>query len=317
MSADGQSSSADIFISILYSTHHSGSVQVIKKGARYSMEKFYVQMDSFSRQLVHDYEGVMKKVADLGYAGVEIFYALHGGYSPEGLKDFLASIGMVVLGSHVELGDTDEQLKYLPGTGCKYIICPGIHVGSLDEAYRAAETLNECGRKAKSVGMKYGYHNHSNDFHSYDGKMVIDVMIENTDPDLVTFELDAAWAWRAGVNAAEFISRHPGRFELIHVKETTADMKPMKFMKPPADGEKFVMRRGPSGWPLLTPEQEKALDEALSINCELGKGIIDMPSIKKAADAQGVKAYVVERDYAWTGDIFTTLKADADYLRAL
>ena len=42
-----------------------------------------------------------------------------------------------------------------------------------------------------------------------------------------------------------------------------------------------------------------------------------MPSIKKAADAQGVKAYVVERDYAWTGDIFTSLKADADYLRAL
>jgi len=281
------------------------------------MDKFYVQMDSFSRQLIHDYEGVMKKIAGLGYAGVEIFYALHGGYTPSELKDFLASIGMEVIGSHVELEDTDEQLKYLPDTGCKYIICPGMHIGSLYEAYRAAETLNECGRKARSVGMKYGYHNHSTDFLSFGNKMIIDILIENTDPDLVTFELDAAWAWRAGVNAAEFISRHPGRFELIHVKETSADMEPMKFLKFPTDGERPVIKRGPSGWPLLTPEQEEALNKALSVNCELGKGIIDMPSIKKAADAQGVKAYVVERDYAWTGDIITSLKADADYLRAL
>ena len=62
---------------------------------------------------------------------------------------------MEVIASHVELENTDEQLNYLPGTGCKYIICPGMHIGSLDESYRAAETLNECGRKARSVGMKY------------------------------------------------------------------------------------------------------------------------------------------------------------------
>ena len=201
------------------------------------MEKFYVQEDSFARQLVHDYEGVMKKVAQAGYAGIEIFYALHGGYTPQGLKDFLASIGMVVLGSHVDLENTDEQLKYLPGTGCQYIICPGIHVASLEDCYHAAETLNECGRKAKSVGMKYGYHNHSSDFQVFDGKMAIDVFIGNTDPDLVAFELDAAWAWRAGVNASEFIGKHSGRFDLIHVKETAAQSEPMSF-KPPKGGFK-------------------------------------------------------------------------------
>ena len=208
-------------------------------------------------------------------------------------------------------------MNYLPGTGCKYIICPGMHIGSLDESYRAAETLNECGRKARSVGMKYGYHNHSTDFRSLGDKMIIDILIEKTDPELVAFELDAAWAWRAGVNAGDFISKHPGRFELIHVKETSSNMEPMNFPKFPRDGEKPVIKRGPSGWPLLTPEQEEALNRALSVNCELGKGIIDMPSIKKAADAQGVKAYVVERDYAWTGDIFSLTESDADYLRAL
>lgn len=280
------------------------------------MEKFYVQEDSFARVLIHDFEGVMTKVAKLGYAGIEIYYKLHGGYTPQGLKDFLASIGMEVLGSHVDLEDTDEQLSYLPGTGCKYIICPGVHVSSLEEAYRAAETLNENGRKAKSVGMKYGYHNHSNDFLSFDGKMINDIFIENTDPDLVTFEIDVAWAWRAGVNAAEYISRHPGRFELVHVKETEKPAAASSFMKPPSGG--FSMKRGPDGWPLLTPEQEADMQKRLSVNCELGRGIIDMPAIVAAFDNHPVKPeYVVERDYAWTGDIITTLEADAKFLRAL
>ena len=168
------------------------------------MDQFYVQLDGFSRQLVHDYEGVMMKVARLGYSGIEIFYGLHGGYSPEGLRDFLKSIGMVVLSSHVDIQDTDQNLDYLPGTGCKYIICPGMAITSREEALQAAEQLNALGERAKAVGMKYGYHNHSNDFLEVDGKMINDILIENTDPDLVAFEIDVAWAYRAGVDSKAF-----------------------------------------------------------------------------------------------------------------
>ena len=280
------------------------------------MDQFYVQLDGFSRQLVHDYEGVMTKVARLGYSGIEIFYGLNGGYSPEGLRDFLKSIGMVVLSSHVDIQDTDQNLDYLPGTGCKYIICPGMAITSREEALQAAEQLNALGERAKAVGMKYGYHNHSNDFLEVDGKMINDILIENTDPDLVAFEIDVAWAYRAGVDAAEYIRKHSGRFELIHVKETKAQMGKLSFMKPPKKG--FRMERDISGWPKMTPEQAAEMDKFLSINCELGKGIVDMKAIKAAADAQGFTPYyIVERDYAWTGDIFTTLAADSGYLRAL
>ena len=280
------------------------------------MEQFYVQMDGFSRQLVHDYEGVMTKVARLGYSGIEIFYGLHGGYSPEGLKEFLGSIGMTVLSSHVEIQDTDQNLEYLPGTGCKYIICPGLAITSREEALQAAEQLNQLGERARGAGMKYGYHNHSNDFLTVDGKMINDILIENTDPGLVAFEIDVAWAYRAGVDAAQYIRKHSGRFELIHVKETLPQKEKLSFMKPPKKG--FRMERDVSGWPKMTPEQAAEMDRFLSINCELGKGIVDMKAIKAAADAQGFTPYyIVERDYAWTGDIFTTLAADAGYLRAL
>ena len=280
------------------------------------MDKFYVQLDGFSRQLVHDYEGVMTRVARLGYSGIEIYYGLHGGYTPEGLKAFLESIGMEVISSHVDLADTDWNLEYLPGTGCKYIICPGIAITSEEEAYRAAEQLNELGKKAKDAGLKYGYHNHSNDFLEVGGKMINDILIENTDPGLVAFELDVGWAYRAGVDAAAYIRKHPGRFELIHVKETLMPKEKPTFFKPPKGGMK--MERDISGWPKMTPEQAAMMDKFLSINCELGKGIIDMKAIKAAGDDQGFTPYyIVERDYAWTGDIFTTRAADSGYLRAL
>lgn len=164
--------------------------------------------------------------------------------------------------------------------------------------------------------MKYGYHNHSNDFLKLDGKMICDILIENTDPELVAFEMDIAWAYRADVDAAGYIRKYPGRFELVHVKETKEFPMKLDFMKPipkEKQGEKDI-----SGWPKLDPEAAKKLDEALSINCELGKGIVDMKAVKAAADAQPCEPiYIVERDYAWTGDIFTTLAADAGYLRAL
>jgi len=280
------------------------------------MDKFYVQMDSFSRQLVHDYEGVMTKIAQLGYNGVEIFYGLHGGYTAEGLKKFFNSINLEVISSHVETEDTEENLKYLPRTGCKYIINPGLAVTNVKEAYETAKFLNDMGRKAKNAGMKYGYHNHSNDFLKLGDKMICDILIEETDPELVAFELDIAWAYRADVDAAEYIRKYPGRFELIHVKETKEFPMKLDFMKPiPKDkqGEKDI-----SGWPKLDPEAAKKLDEGLSINCELGKGIVDMRAVKMSADAQPcTPLYIVERDCAWTGDIFTTLAADAGYLRAL
>jgi len=186
-------------------------------------------------------------------------------------------------------------------------------VGSKEEAYEKAELLNQLGKKAKAAGLRYGYHNHNNDFDRYGDETVIDIFLNNTDPDLVTFELDAAWAWRAGVNAAEFVNAHAGRFDLIHVKETSKVLGPEDDMKH-LFGQ---VKRGPDGRPMFTPEQKALFEEHQKINCKLGDGLINMPELKKAADAQGVKAYIVEREYAYTGDNFTTILADREYLSAL
>jgi sugar phosphate isomerase/epimerase len=277
------------------------------------MQEIYVQTASFSRELIEDFHGSLEKISKAGYTGLELFNEIYGGYSAAELKDYLDSLGMVAIGAHVSTEKTDGQLEYLAETGCKFVVCPGLRVGSLEEAYAAAETLNKLGEKTHAYGMTYGYHNHNSDFNVYEGKKVIDILIENTDPKYVTFELDVGWAWRAGINAAKFISGYPGRFKLLHVKETSRVLGPADNL-----GDLFKnVKRGPDGRPIFTPEQMKKLEEHRKINCKLGDGIINMPELKAAADSQGAEAYIVEREYAYTGDIFTSLAEDLEYLRSI
>ena len=120
---------------------------------------------------------------------------------------------------------------------------------------------------------------------------------------------------RAGVNAAEFIREHSGRFELIHVKETSRVLT--------EEDKNLFQRMGKvdfddKGRPLFTPAQMALLTEHHKINCRLGDGLIDMPRVKEAADAQGFPVfYIVEREYAYTGDNFTTILEDREYLSRL
>lgn len=277
------------------------------------MKDIYLITASFAGEIKRDFRGYLDMTRRAGYTGIELFNCPYTEYTPAAFKRVLDDYGLTAISGHVNVEDTDFMLDYLPETGCKFMVCPGLHVGSREDAYEKAALLNELGRKAKSVGLRYGYHNHNNDFDVYDGESVIDIFLKNTDPELVTFELDAAWAWRAGVNAAAFIEAHAGRFDLIHVKETSRVLGPEDDLKPLFAKAK----RDSEGRPIFTPEMKAIFDEHRKINCKLGDGIINMPEIKKAADAQGAKAYIVEREYAYTGDPFTTILADHEYLSKL
>lgn len=279
------------------------------------MERIYVQTASFSRELREDFSGSLQKIAAAGYAGVELFDKIYGGYeSPGELKRFLDGLGLSVIGAHVyNDGMTEADMAYLAELSCPYLVCPGLSVSSGEEAFQAAELLNRVGRQWKRYGLKYGYHNHTSDYNEYGGKKVIDILLENTDPDLVFFELDLAWSWRNGVDAADFIRRRAGRFELIHIKETSRRLTPEDSWE--ALAKKYGIRRGPDGRPEIPEEARGVLEERKKINCKMGEGIIRIPESKAAGDAQGTKAYIVEREYAYTGDIFTSLEEDCAYLK--
>ena len=138
------------------------------------MKNVYVQTASFSRELSADFHGSLEKIAAAGYTGLELFNKIYGGYNAPELKRCLDALGLSVIGAHnSEAQMTDEDMAYLAALDCPYLVCPGLNVGSEDEAHAAAEKLNAIGRRWKQYGKKLGYHNHSSDYDLYGGKRVI------------------------------------------------------------------------------------------------------------------------------------------------
>lgn len=82
------------------------------------------------------------------------------------------------------------------------------------------DVFNKCGMLCKKHGMKFGYHNHDFEFSTkLDGKILYDLILENTDPSLVAQQIDIGNMLHTGGIALDIMKKHPGRFELMHVKD--------------------------------------------------------------------------------------------------
>ena len=115
------------------------------------MKDVYLITASFVGEIKRDFRGYVKMAAKAGYAGLELFNCIYGGFGPQELKNYLASYGMTAISAHVNVEDTDSQLSYLAEAGCRYVVCPMLRVESRDDAYRKAELLNALGQKAKAA----------------------------------------------------------------------------------------------------------------------------------------------------------------------
>jgi sugar phosphate isomerase/epimerase len=194
-----------------------------------------LQLYSLRDYLGQDVKGVLAKVAQAGYQQVETY-----GYSPEkhfwGLtptvfKAVLAANGLTTPSGHYDLGDylrTGDEALLAPAIaaanacGQQYLIVP-----YLDEQLRATPTdfralaakLNKAGARCKAAGLRLGYHNHDFEFKPLGGTTLYEVLLQETDPALVAFELDIYWVVRAGQDPVQLIKAHPGRFPLWHIKD--------------------------------------------------------------------------------------------------
>lgn len=186
-----------------------------------------------------NYVEVLQKLADMGYTGVEAAGYKDGQFyntSPEEFKKNVESVGMKVISSHAtkalskeELasGDFSESLKWWESciaahkaAGMKYIVTPWL---SVPESKADLETevkyLNEIGKLCKQAGLKYGYHNHSHEFTKVEDVVMLDYMIENTDPENVFFELDVYWTVIGKASPVDYFKKYPGRFSALHIKD--------------------------------------------------------------------------------------------------
>ena len=112
-------------------------------------------------------------------------------------------------------------------SGQEYLICSSMpSEGQTIENYKAvAEVFNKAGEDCKKLNLKFGYHNHAYEFESDNDLVLYDVLLDNTDPDLVHMEMDLGWVAYGGKDPLDYFERYPGRFPLWHLKDMSREKK--------------------------------------------------------------------------------------------
>ena len=166
-----------------------------------------------------DLEGTLKKVAEIGYRYVE--FAGFFGHSAEEVKAMLDRYGLIVSGTHSGLGDLDADfagtVKYHKIIGNTNYIVPGAPTWTAAELDETIEKLKKYQPMLEAEGIRLAYHNHDGEFKpNADGQIPHEEMERRTNID---FQIDTFWAFVAGKDPVEVITRLKDRVHVIHLKD--------------------------------------------------------------------------------------------------
>lgn len=181
-----------------------------------------LQLYTIRDLLAQDFEGTIRRVADMGYMGVET--ANMFGESPASAARLFGELGLTVTSAHsaLPLGDNKQEVIDTMGAlNCKRLVVPSQppdKFKSLDGIMSICDSLNEGAAVARAHGLQVGYHNHWFEYEPLENLIPIDVMLEQLDPD-VFLEVDVYWVQTAGQNPVEVVRRLGSRAPLLHVKD--------------------------------------------------------------------------------------------------
>lgn len=249
-------------------------------------DNFGLQLYTLRDVLPGDPRGVLKQVASFGYKQVESFEGAKGmfwGMTNKEFKQLMDNLGMKIVSSHCDINkDFDRKAAEAAEIGMNYLICPYLGPQKTADAFKKfAETFNQRGEVCKKNGIKFGYHNHDYGFVPVDGQLPQDILMQNTDKNLVDFEMDIYWVVTAGQDPVAWIDKYPGRFKLCHIKDRK------------------------KGAPLS--DRDASVD--------LGTGSIDFKRILKEGGKKGMDYFIVEQEAYENTTPLAAAKADADYLK--
>ena len=239
------------------------------------------------RDEVHkNIEAALEKLAEIGYNSVEAagynagkFY----GYKPKDFKKLINNYGMILPSTHTnfDLSQADVVIENTCEAGISYLVIPWLHPDkrkSIDSYKQLAEEFNIIGEKCKKSGIQFAYHNHDFEFETIDGQIPYDVLLNNTDDELVKMQLDLYWIKKGGYDPIKYFENYPGRFELWHVKDMD--------------------------------------DTAEQNNIETGRGIIDFKRIFEYKKLAGMKYFFIELDNCILPP-YECVKVSYDYMKKL
>jgi len=185
-----------------------------------------VQLYSVRGLMAADPIGTLEKVAAIGYREVELhdYY----GHTAAEMLAMLNDAGLSAPSNHIGYDEfvndialvIDEALLL----GHQYVVVPWLDQNqrTLDDYRRHAENFNGWGEACAAAGLQFAYHNHEFEFEETDGEIPYDLLLAETDPELVKMELDLAWALGGNADAVAYFKAWPGRFPMFHLKDLDA-----------------------------------------------------------------------------------------------
>jgi sugar phosphate isomerase/epimerase len=205
----------------------------------------------------------LEKVSMIGYNSIEP-YGFDGsfyGIPAVEFRKLIEGLGMRLTSTHTGI-DLENSSKYINAAleaGLEYLVLPspgGRQVKTADDVKRLAEEMNLIGDKASKAGIRFGYHNHAAEFNDTGEGIGYDILLKNTDPELVCFQLDIFWIIKAGKDPLDYFEKYPSRFELWHVKDLDQAGESTVIGSGTIDYEKIFSKARLSGMKRFYVEQE-------------------------------------------------------------
>jgi len=224
----------------------------------------------------------LRKVKAIGYDAVQVSGICP--IEPQELRRMIEGEGLTCCATHeasdMILSEPDAVVEKLRALGCRCTAYPypaGVTLETLDDVKAFASRLNAAGKVLHDAGLVLTYHNHSIEFRRVEGRLILDVLYDETGPEYLQGEIDTYWVQHGGGDPVAWCRRLAGRLPLLHLKDY-----------------------------VIAHENEPTF-------AEIGNGNLDWKAIIAAAEQSGCEWFIVEQDTC-PGDPFDSLKASHDYI---
>ena len=277
-----------------------------------------IQLFTIPALVATDFKGTLTKLATIGYKEIEFFgpYEFSAketierwnqfagslgitknafyGYKLSEVKTMLKDLGLTTPSVHLDLQtmrtNMGPAMEALSSLGTKYVAIPAINnPEDRNDFNKLAEEFNTFGEQMSKYGLTFVYHNHGYEHAPKEGKTLMDTLLTQTDAK-VKFELDIFWMTAAGANPVDYLTKYPGRFKLLHLKDAS---EPIRFSGDGGSVDQWIPLFGKMADP--------------------GTGILDITAIIDAAKKSGAEHFYLERDL--TPNPETTLNNSFVYLK--
>lgn len=245
-------------------------------------DQISLQLYTVRERTARDMPGTLRRLAGMGYAAVE--FAGFGGLPAPDLRAILDELGLRASGAHVPLDAWDSDpaaaVADMHAIGSDHAVVPiAPPERRADEGAvsRLAEDFNRWGELCRSEGLTFSYHNHDFEFARLGDGTMWEVLVRETDPALVHFELDLYWVKYGGADPASVLRDVADRVSLVHLKD-------------------------------MAPDETRA-------DLPVGEGTMPWPDLLRAADEAGVEWYVAEQDNP--GDAMRDVETSLHAMREL